>query len=673
MPYSVGIDLGTTFAAAAVSDESGTRRVTLSRALLAPSVAFRGDDGRLLTGTSALDAAPDTRALRHGFKRRLGDPTPIILGGAMFSAAALMAAQLRDIVDALTATEGEPPRRIVLTCPAVWGPYRREQFEEVAQLAGVEVAAVVSEPVAAATHLVRDHTLSLGDVVAVYDLGGGTLDTTVLRFGDDGLEILGAPEGVEHLGGLDFDDAMRSIIDEKLDGALCGMDPANADDSALLADADDVCIHIKEELSSHDEVTLDVQTREGARPVTVTRREFEAAIAPSIDLSVESLRRTIASAGVDESDLSMIVLSGGSARIPLVREKIRALGRPVDLASQPKFTVSLGAAIIASREDEAAVALGATTVVTPIVAGPAATTRVGAASAATRLSTWLTTGRVAMIAAILAVVTGLALLPLMMPAASGEQEPAANVPTSSSQPTPSARTASPSATASPAATTPRPTPKPVAPPEPPREDQPPAEKTAVPPPAQEPALAQYDVYDGRAGRGLTTFVGGGTRPDGSYAYEQFTGGSLNQGRITVWNDGQGLGVRWRWNEDAQIYLQGDEIDLTPMANDGAIVFTANPRGGWAQKLEVGADCRYPCGGRIDVTKQLNDQPRHTTVTYAVPVRCLMDPRNAPGGQPLEPAAVDAPFVAWGSGDIEVAFTDIRWVDKPDASSVTLAC
>ena len=131
------------------------------------------------------------------FKRRLGDPTPIMLGGAPHAVTALLAALLKDTVAKVTETEGGPPANVVLTHPANWGPYRRELFEEVPQLAGLPQARMITEPEAAAAHYAAARHLGDGDTVAVYDLGGGTFDATVLRkragINTVGIDISAAP------------------------------------------------------------------------------------------------------------------------------------------------------------------------------------------------------------------------------------------------------------------------------------------------------------------------------------------------------------------------------------------------------------------------------------------------------------------------------------------------
>ncbi len=347
MRYGLGIDLGTSFTAAAVHSAGGTRMVPLSPQVTVPSVAYASPDGTLLTGTAAEEAARDgdLGRLATGFKRRIGDPTPLVLGGTPYSPDALMAAQLRDVVDAVTRAQGGPPETVVLTCPAVWGPYRREHFAEVPRLAGLPACHVMTEPEAVATHYSVERRLGDGEVVAVYDLGGGTFDTTVLRMRADGMEILGTPEGIEHMGGMDFDETVLTGVDERLDGAVSALDRADPRDAAALAEIRALCVRAKEELSTEPEVTLTVPLPSGPRELVITRLELNDMLRPSVLLTIDALRRTISSAGLDTADVSAVLLAGGSSRIPLVDQMVSAeFGRPVRMTLHPKYTVALGGA-----------------------------------------------------------------------------------------------------------------------------------------------------------------------------------------------------------------------------------------------------------------------------------------------------------------------------------------
>src|SRR5918996_147278 len=215
MPYRLGVDLGTTFTAAAVADGSEPTVIGLgNRALQIPSVLFLKPDGEFLIGEAAERrglSEPDR--LAREFKRRIGDHVPIMVAGAPFSPQALTAQLLRWVVNAASERMGETPSEVVLTHPANWGPFQLELLDQVAVMAGVTSTRRCTEPEAAAAQYAAQTRVSPGDRIAVYDLGGGTFDACVLEKTDTGFHALGAPEGLEHLGGVDFDEAvLRHVL-----------------------------------------------------------------------------------------------------------------------------------------------------------------------------------------------------------------------------------------------------------------------------------------------------------------------------------------------------------------------------------------------------------------------------------------------------------------------------
>ena len=350
--YSLGVDLGTTFVAAAVARGSRVEMVTLGdRTVVTPAVVYARDDDSLVTGEAAnRRAVSSPERVGREFKRRLGDPTPVMLGGAPHAVTSLLAALLKDTVAKVTETEGGPPANVVLTHPANWGPYRRELFEEVPQLAGVPQARMITEPEAAAAHYAAARHLGDGDTVAVYDLGGGTFDATVLRKRGAGIDILGSPEGIERLGGVDFDDAILAHINFSSGGALSELDLSNPQTGIALARLRQDCIAAKEALSVDTEAAIPVFLPNRHFDVRLTRGEFEDMIRAQIESTIGALTRTLRSARVEPADLNAVLLVGGSSRIPLVAQMITAaLNRPTLVDAHPKYAVALGAATLAAE------------------------------------------------------------------------------------------------------------------------------------------------------------------------------------------------------------------------------------------------------------------------------------------------------------------------------------
>ncbi len=350
--YCLGVDLGTTFVAAAIAHGPRVEMFTLGdRTVVTPAAVYARDDGTVVTGEAAnRRALSNPERVGREFKRRLGDPTPVMLGGTPHTVTSLLAALLSDAVSRVTAIEGAAPERVVLTHPANWGPYRRELFEEVPQLAGVEQAWMVTEPEAAAAHYAAARHLGDGDTVAVYDLGGGTFDATVLRKRAVGIDILGTPEGIERLGGVDFDDAIVAHINFSSGGALSELDLSNPQTASALARLRQDVILAKEALSVDTEATIPVFLPNRHFDVRLTRTEFEDMIRAQVESTIGALTRTLRSANVDPDDLSAVLLVGGSSRIPLVGRMItEALDRPTLVDAHPKYAVALGAAALGAE------------------------------------------------------------------------------------------------------------------------------------------------------------------------------------------------------------------------------------------------------------------------------------------------------------------------------------
>ncbi len=353
MSYGLGVDLGTTFTAAAVARDGRVEMATLGDHTDAvPSVVLVREDGTVLTGGAAeRRAAAEPDRFARAVKRRFGDPMPVILGGAPYPATALIAYQLRDVVDAVSEREGGRPATVTLTHPANWGPYKLELFAQVPGLAGLGAVNLLTEPEAAAAHYARNDRLNLGALIAVYDLGGGTFDATVLRTTEHGFEILGRPEGIEGLGGVDFDEAVFAHVDQSLDGAISRLDPADPRATSAVIRLRNECVTAKEALSADTETSIPVLLPDLQTEVRLTRGEFERMIRPAIGATIASLRRALQSAQIDPAQLHTVLLVGGSSRIPMVAHLVSAeLGCPTSVDAHPKHAVALGAAAVGATK-----------------------------------------------------------------------------------------------------------------------------------------------------------------------------------------------------------------------------------------------------------------------------------------------------------------------------------
>ncbi|GAA0920623.1 Hsp70 family protein [Pseudonocardia zijingensis] len=347
MSYALGVDLGSSFVAAATAFGPRARMAFLGdNAAVAPSVVYQGADGGLLTGEVAgRRAAADPGRAASGFKDLLGEQTSVTLAGQPRSVVDLLAAQLRDVLRRVAEAEGAPPERLVLTRPASWGAYRQRLFAEAPRLVGRADTVMISDAEAVAAYFAEAHGLPSGSLLAVYDLGGGSFDAAVLGVRPGGVEILGRPEGFERLGGTTFDEAVLDLVISSSAGALDELDMGDPATVAALARLRHDCVVAKESLSSDTEATVPVLVPGRHLEVRVTRAAFEERVHARIDATVASLWRVLRSAQVTPAQLSALLLVGGSSRIPLVAQLVsQMVGRPVTPYPHGKHAVVLGAA-----------------------------------------------------------------------------------------------------------------------------------------------------------------------------------------------------------------------------------------------------------------------------------------------------------------------------------------
>ncbi len=355
MADSLGVDLGTTFTAAAVMRDGRPEIVHLgTRAAVIPSLVFLREDESLLIGEAAeRRGATEPGRLAREFKRRVGDTTPLVVGSSPYSAERLSALLLQSVISEVIDREGAVPDRVAVAHPANWGAYKVDLMAQALTLAGLRNATLVSEPVAAAVHYASTERIDVGDIVAVYDLGGGTFDAAVLRRSAAGFELMGTPEGIERLGGIDFDEAIVQHVRRALGPRV---DELDADDAAgARARLRAECTAAKEALSTDTDTIINVGMPSGSIDVRLTRSEFESMVRPPIRETIAALRRALDAADVEPSSLAKVLLVGGSSRIPLVSEMLsEELRRPVAIDAHPKHAVALGAARMALETGGAA-------------------------------------------------------------------------------------------------------------------------------------------------------------------------------------------------------------------------------------------------------------------------------------------------------------------------------
>jgi molecular chaperone DnaK len=353
--WTLAVDFGTSFTVAAI--RVGTRApeaIEIGGDRRVPSVVLVAEEG---VGAPRIDVgrvAEDLSSTRPGSvlrapKRRLGEPAPVVLGGRPYQVVDLVGALLRHVYDEAVRHQGSPPARLCLTHPATWSRPRLARLLESAAKVGLPEVTLIAEPVAAALAYASDSSVPDGAHVAVYDLGGGTFDTTVLRADGGSFTVIGRPGGDANLGGELFDELLVNLVGERLDPAV--WDELQVSDElpwrqAAAALRNEVR-RAKESLSSSAEAGLLLPLPGGMVHEKLSRADLEGVVGPYIDESVRLLVQSVRDAGVDPADLASVYLVGGASRMPIVEQKLTAAlpGTVISRRGDPKTVVAVGATL----------------------------------------------------------------------------------------------------------------------------------------------------------------------------------------------------------------------------------------------------------------------------------------------------------------------------------------
>ncbi len=376
--YQLAIDVGSAWVSAARADSSRVRAVLFGGSgSRLPAVLYLGADGSTLFGRAARRRAlADPIRAVSDLPRRLGDPTPLLIGGASLPVQSLLARLFDHVVAEVVRQAGGPPTGIVATHPASWSPYKIDLLlGALHQLSvdGSPTFATCPAPVAVAAYHRRSPARS-GELLGVYDLGAGSCDAAVVGL-DTGLgnslkggrwSLRGKPDGLEHLGGRDLDEAVLghvvNVLGERAPGLPWTVPPESAIaprtlppvDLALLAGFARLraeCAEARETLSDDVEAEIGVALPSLVSTVRITRGEFEALARPALTETVAALHRTLRSVPVDAAGLAAVLLCGGVARTPLVHDLlVTELGAKVALEICPAEEIALGAALLAARD-----------------------------------------------------------------------------------------------------------------------------------------------------------------------------------------------------------------------------------------------------------------------------------------------------------------------------------
>lgn len=364
---AIGIDLGTTYSAAAIVDDAPslamlasdgasiaklTARVIPNAAgeFTTPSVVYFDVEQPVVGAAAKLAATIAPADCIDLVKRHMGDPSWrfVTSAGTTYTAEQVSALILRRLMVDAQAALGEPCHEAVITVPAYFDDVRRRATANAGVIAGFDVLRILNEPTAAA--LAFGHRSStVGDrTLLVYDLGGGTFDVTVVRLAGDEFHVL-ATAGDRNLGGFDFDNVLMLHVDEQVKAAG---GPSSLDGEHAEAVLRDRCEQAKRALSTLPDVVVTVDGPHANRPyhVPVTRALFEQLAVPLLRSTEEITRDVLGEASIARKDLTAALLVGGSTRMPMVGDMLsRVAGVRVDRSVHPDQAVALGAAICAAE------------------------------------------------------------------------------------------------------------------------------------------------------------------------------------------------------------------------------------------------------------------------------------------------------------------------------------
>jgi molecular chaperone HscA len=369
MARPIGIDLGTTnsLVAAVVDGKVQILPDARGRRLLPSAVAYR-PDGKVVVGHEAielaLEAPLDTiqsvkRFMGRGaaeqeeargiapyrFADEEGPVVTFLAGRRTVNPMQVSAEILKVLRDRARAAFGEEVREAVVTVPAYFDDAQRQATKDAARLADLHVLRLLNEPTAAALAYGLDAQPE--GTFAVYDLGGGTFDISILRLVRGVFQVL-ATGGDSHLGGDDFD---RTLVEHAIARLWPGREVSSLDPRALrqlleLAEA------VKIELTSEPAAVMRIPALPGldrGGELTITRAELESLIGPLVERTLGPCRQALRDAEIQASDLAGVVPVGGSTRVPLVRQKMTEIfGRPPLTGIDPDEVVAAGAAVQAN-------------------------------------------------------------------------------------------------------------------------------------------------------------------------------------------------------------------------------------------------------------------------------------------------------------------------------------
>ncbi|GAB7038296.1 MULTISPECIES: Hsp70 family protein [Catenuloplanes] len=345
-----GIDLGTTYSCIAMVDDTG-RPVIIKNLIGAdttPSVVFFETDTNVVVGQEAKNSArlyPDQ--VVSLIKRRMGEDVELDFHGERHTPVTVSALILRELAHAAGEVAHVPVEDVVITVPAYFGLKEREATRAAGTAAGLTVLNVVPEPVAAALHY---ETIG-GDrerTILVYDLGGGTFDTTVIRLSGQEIKVV-CTDGDHHLGGADWDDRISALLLRRFLEEHPGS--AAEHDEEFLQELANGAEDVKRALSSLEKRPFNMRFGSQTCRIEIARDLFQSSTADLLERTAEITGRTVdAAKAAGVTGFDAVLLVGGSTRMPAVQEMLRSRFGFAPLLHDPDLAVAKGAALYALIE-----------------------------------------------------------------------------------------------------------------------------------------------------------------------------------------------------------------------------------------------------------------------------------------------------------------------------------
>ncbi len=366
----IGIDLGTTNSCVAVMHGGDVEVITnAAGSRTTPSVvAFTKTHERLIGQTAKRQAVTNPSQTVFSIKRFMGrlyteateeermvpyrtsagpqGAVVVELDGKSYTPPEISAMILQKLKEDSEAFLGEPVTEAIITVPAYFNDSQRQATKDAGKIAGLNVLRIINEPTAAALAYGLDK--KKGEKIAVYDLGGGTFDISILELGDGVFEVR-STNGDTHLGGDDFDQA---IIDWLAEDFLRDHQIDLRQDSMALQRLKEAAEKAKCELSSmmQTEINLPFVSADAQGPkhltVTLSRARLEQLVGFLVDRTIPAVEKALKDAGLSKSDIQEIILVGGQTRMPLVLERVKAFfGKDPNKSVNPDEVVACGAAI----------------------------------------------------------------------------------------------------------------------------------------------------------------------------------------------------------------------------------------------------------------------------------------------------------------------------------------